>query len=313
MSKDLATHAIALELKEPVAKEVDAGANVSIALTVACHSGCDLSGAPFKVMESDDVFVTGELPGFTKDDRRTVEITVTAPEQIGEFEWAFVVPAHEIDGIVHEQACVTFSFKTNPHATSLAVWDNPSPVVIGEKFRLKVGAKCTAACALTGKDIEIHDETGAIVARGALGETAWRGTTALYWTLVEMTAPADKGSFCWSVEFSAADLRLPHGGASCAFSFVTVMPPEHSVSVKVVEKETETPIHDAHVRLGVYRTSTDETGLARFAVPAGEHRLFIWKAGYEAPARTIKVNKSENVQVEAAVLPVENPDAYWQG
>ena len=72
-------------------------------------------------------------------------------------------------------------------------------------------------------------------------------------------------------------------------------------------------IHDAHVRLGVYRGSTDATGMARFAVAGTEHRLFVSKPGYEVPERNIDVKKNGHVQVEAAVLPMDDPDAYWQG
>ena len=276
-------------------------------------AGCDLSGAPFKVVASDNIVVSGELPRLSGDNHDSAEITVAAPEQIGEFEWTLVVPAHEIDGICHREAALTFTFSTNPHATSLAVWHNPSPIVIGETFRVKVGAKCSAACALKGKEIEIHDDTGAVVASAALGETPWEGTTALYWISVEMAAPADQGSFSWSVRFSAAELRLPHGGASASFGFVAVKPPEHEVSVSIVEKDTAAPLPNAQVRLGVYRTTTDERGLARFAVPAGTHTLYVWKAGYEAPERTVDVNQDAHVHVEAAALPEEKPFAFWQG
>jgi hypothetical protein len=312
MPENLPARAISLALKEPGPVEVEAGTVFSFAVIVT-PSGCDLGGAPFNVMESDEVLITGELPALSGDNHDIVEIMVTAPEQIGHFEWTLVVPAYESSGILYEEGSLAFSITTRPHATSLAVWDNPSPVVIGKQFRVKVGAKCTAACSLTGKEIEIQDETGAIVCSGALGERPWDGTTALYWTSVEMAAPTCEGHFTWQLKFSAAELRLPHSGASCAFSFVTVRPPEHSVSVKVVDKHTEAPIPDAQVRLSVYRTSTDEKGLARFAVPAGEHRLFIWKPGYDVAARTVAVSQTEYVRVEAAALPPEDPDAYWKG
>jgi hypothetical protein len=108
-------------------------------------------------------------------------------------------------------------------------------------------------------------------------------------------------------------LRLPHGAASFAFSLIADRPPDHTVTVEVIEQQTATPIDNAHVRLGVYRTSTDETGLARLAVPAGEHELFIWKAGYSAPGRMVDVRNDANLRVEAEAAPAVNPDSYWQG
>ncbi len=55
------------------------------------------------------------------------------------------------------------------HKTSLAVWDVASPLVIGRSAKIKVGAKCSAGCQLTGHEIEIHDQTGITVARAGLG------------------------------------------------------------------------------------------------------------------------------------------------
>ena len=198
-----------------------------------------------------------------------------------------------------------------PHETSLAVWGHPSPVVIGETFRLNAGAKCSARCVLTGQEIEVHDACGGVVARAVLGEP-WMGT-ALYWTEVEVTAPAAEGHHSWGVRFPAAASGLAHHGATIAFGFVTVPPPEHRVSVRVVEKGTDTAVADAHDRLGVHRASTDEAGVAVFDVSSGEHRLFVSKPGYDVPAGTVDVTGNASLRIEAVALPPENPDAYWKG
>ena len=310
-------HVITLALKEPVPEEVDAGTDFSLVVTIAAPSDCDLRAAPFQVIDSDRVILSGELPTPTSDHHETAEITVTAPAEVAAFTWTFVIPAvipaREVGDVQYEGASLDFSFRTRPHATSLAVWDNPSPVGGGERFSVKVGAKCAVGCALVGKEIDIHDESGARVGSGVLSTTPWPGTTALYWTPVDLQAPAGEGRFDWTLAFSGAEVRLPHEGASASFGFVTTRPPEHTVSVTVVEKNTDRPVHDVQVRLGVHRMSTDETGLARFAVPTGEHRLFIWKAGYDAPERTVRVIKPEEVRIEMTVLPEEDPFAFWQG
>ena len=266
-----------------------------------------------RIIDSDRVVLTGELPALSGDHHETAEITVTAPAEIAAFTWSFVVPPREVGDVQYEGASLDFSFRTKPHATSLAVWDNPSPVVVGERFSVKVGAKCAAGCALAGNEIDIRDESGARLGGAALGETPWPGTTALYWTPVDLQAPIEEGRFDWTLAFSGAEVRLPHEGASASFGFMTTRPPEHAVSVTVVEENTETPVHDVQVRLGVHRTSTDETGLARFAVPYGEHTLSVWKAGYDAPERTVRVTASEEVRIEMTVLPEDDPFAFWQG
>lgn len=304
---------IALEVHEPVPESIDADRDFSVTLRATCPCGCDLGGAPFVVRESGDVRVTGQLPDLTGDRHDTAAITLRAPQEIGQFEWTVVVPSHTVDGVVHGEGSVTLSFRTRPHATSLAVWDHPSSVVVGQTFHVKVGVKCSAGCILDGHEIEVHDETGARAAIQALGDTPWSGTTGLFWTSVEMTAPAAEGRFSWSITFPPAESRAPHDCASSALALTTVPVPEHRVSILVVEKGTDTPVREAHVRLGVYRESTDDAGVATFEVPGGEHRLFIWKAGYDAPERTIDVAKGEHLRIEATVIPEENPDAYWQG
>ena len=266
--------------------------------------------------EEGDADVTGEEgdADVTGEEGDIVRIALAAPEEIGDFTWHFVIPEHERKGKVCQQASLPFTFRTRPHVTSLAVWDCPSPVVIGETFRLKVGAQCSASCAaLRGSKIEIRDAMDAVMATVPLGATPWLETNALYWAEVDLTAPGTVGLHSWTVKFSSAQLHPPHDEATFSFSLIADRPPEHTVTVQVVEEQTGTPIEDAQVRLGAYRLSTDAMGLARFTVPKGEHELLFWRAGYEAPPRTIDVRGDARIQIEAKVLPVVNPDLYWQG
>lgn len=306
-------HATVLKLGAAVPGEVDVGCDFSLSLTVACPAGCDLTGAPFKITDSESVIASGELPGPAGTDSSSVELRLRAPNHVGRFEWNLVLPDHVVDGVVHQEVSLAFAFVAKPHSTSVAFWDNPSPVVVGQTFQVRVGVRCNVTCGLAGKAIEICDENGAVVASGALGDAVWPGTTALYWTSVDVPAPAREGRFSWLARFSASDTSLAHSAVASELTFTTVKPPEHDVLVRVVQKDTQLPIGNAYVRLGVYRRPTDETGVAAFAVPGGEHNLSVWKSGYEAPARTINVNKTEDVQIEAVLLPVEDPDAYWQG
>jgi hypothetical protein len=38
----------------------------------------------------------------------------------------------------------------------------------------------------------------------------------------------------------------------------------------------------------------------------------VWRAGYAAPATTIDIRADTVVQVEAAAVPEEDPDARWK-
>ncbi len=300
--------AIALELREPVPSEIDAGARFSVVVGVKAPATRDLHGAPFTIVDGGRD-VTQVEP--TVGDDNSAHVALTAPEDVGTFTWTLVVPAQEVGAVRHAEASLTFSFATRPHATSLAAWDHPSPVVAGRPFTVKVGAKCAAGCALAGKAVDVRDEAGTVLASGTLGETPWPGTTGLYWASVEVQAPAALGPFSRALAFSAAELQLPHAGASATFSAVTIPSPDHHLSITVVDKETQAPLQDAYLRVGLVRIATDDTGLARVAVSAGEHGLSIWKAGYDAPDTTVVVTGDDAVRVEMTALPVEDPFARW--
>jgi uncharacterized membrane protein len=90
-----------------------------------------------------------------------------------------------------------------------------------------------------------------------------------------------------------------------------VRPPEHRLTIEVVEKDTKAPIEDAQVRLGAYGAATDPSGRAEIALPNGSYELTVWKVGYEAPGRTVDIHDDVGVQVEVVIVPPENPDAAW--
>jgi hypothetical protein len=193
------------------------------------------------------------------------------------------------------------------HEASLAVWDVPSRTVTGRRFRVKVGAKCSAGCELTGGEIEVKNETGATVSSDKLGETPWLGTSGLYWAEVDLAAPAKEGVHAWSATLASA----PHQGASSCFSFLTVEPPEHTVTVRVIDRDTKAPVQDVAVRLGVYRASTGENGLAEIETAKGVYDLIIHKVGYETSPRTVEVTGDVDVPVEIVFAPKAIEDSYW--
>ena len=281
-------------------------------MKVSCPHGCDLRERVISIVASDGV-VAGSSPlaEFANHVNETTEFTVLAPNEVGEYPWTVVFPTEQADDLVHTEGSIPIAVRTLAHDTSLAVWGVPSPIVMGHRFRIQVGATCSSGCDLKGKEIEICDETGASIALGTLGETPLDGTRALYWTEVDLVAPMIDGSTSRSVRFAPTELRLPHGGASARFGFETVEPPECSLAVKVVQKDVGTPVEDAQVRLGVYFAYSDANGLAKVAMPRGTYRLDVLKTGYEASSRELELKDDVTVEVEVAVVPPENPDAYW--
>jgi hypothetical protein len=325
MSKEK-PHPIAIDFFEALPAQLDSGAPFSLAVVLTNPSGSDLIGAAYKVLHGDETIATGVLPAMVRfdpgshdprngrlDQRDHVRIALCAPREIGVFEWTLVLPPQEVGGIAFAEAALTFSFGTGEHATSLAAWDVPSPVVAGEKFRVKVGAKCTACCALNGQRVEVHDQQGNVLAAGPLCEAVWPETEGLYWTELELTSPTEEGLHNCPVAFPACDHTLPHRGTTASLSFVTVRPGRHRVCVAIVERETKAPIAEAQVRLGYYRSATDASGVARFTASAGAHRLFVWKADFSAPEQVIDVEQDLDLIVEAEALPKQDPYERWQG
>jgi hypothetical protein len=309
MTAPAATHATTIAVDPPA--EVAVGADFVLAVRVSCPVGCDVSGIAIDVTAPDGA--TAVIAPAAGDAGRgeARDIALKAPLRVGEHIWRLSCAAHQSDGVHHGAGLLPVSVRARPHDTSLAVWAIPSPVVTGQRFAIKVGAKSTTGCDLAGRRVAVRDEAGTVLASDVLGGTPWPGTSALYWCELTLVAPAEAGMFSWSVTFDAADLAVPHQGASSRFSIAIVSPPEHRLTVKVVEQATAAPIGNAHVRLGAYRAATGESGLAELMMPKGSYDLDIWKSGYEAPTTAIAIDADLTVEIAVAVVPEDNPDAAW--
>ena len=210
---------------------------------------------------------------------------------------------------------------TEPHPTSIAVWGVPSPVVVSRRFAATVGVKCSAGCPLGGRRVVIRNAAGADVGHARVGETPEPGTSALYAAKVTLEAPADEGVHAWTAAFDGAepsscaphdavpvqDPAPGHANAAATFGFRTTAPPEHRVTVTVVDRDTETRVAGAEVRVGVYRGTTDASGQAHVAVHSGSYDLYVRKAGYQPHADRIPV-VSGDVVLEVAAVRVTDAD-----
>ena len=302
--------------------EVAVGADFVLRVLVSCPAGCDLSGIPIEVMGPDSATATvpppqpppqaGERREGGADIAGPRRIVLNAPPRAGEHVWRLACATHESSGWHHGASLLRVPVRIRPHETSLAVWAIPSPVVTSRPFAIKVGAKSAAGCDLAGMHIAVRDAAGTVLASGVLDDTPWPGTSSLYWTELTLIAPAESGMFSWSVEFAAADLALPHRGSTSRFSIAIVDPPEHRLTIRVVEQDTASPVENAQVRLGAYRAATGGSGFAELLVPKGAYDLNVWKSGYEAPTASIVINADLAVEIAIAPIPEENPDAVWQ-
>ena len=301
----MTAHATTLEVTRAIPSEVEAGAQVTIEVRISCASGCRLSGAPIEVVTSEGVVVarTQTETADTNDAGGVMPLVVTAPNQIGAFVWSAVCPRHETETGVHEEPeRVPLPFATIPHKTSLAVWNVRSPVIAESAVMVRVGMRCSAACRLTGRAIEVVDDSGTTVARATLGETPWMDTDALYWTDLEFRAPASQGVATYrAVTIAGADPC--HEPSTAGFSFRTTGHPEHKVTINVVDKDTGVGVSDVEVRLGLYIQSTDEHGHVTVEVPGGTYDLSIRKDGFGAAPVTVEIAASVSLRVEGIVVP----------
>ena len=301
-------HQPKVELSQSVADAVDAGTDLPLKVRVSCPSGCDLRGGSVQVLGPDGIVVKGELVTFDDEANETDVLSAAVPSSIGEHVWNISLPEQETENAAHREASFTLTLATRPHSTSMAIWDTDSPVVMGTPFSARVGVKCSSGCPMMGRVIEVRDEDGKKTGHGTLGETPWPDTDALYATEVGLVAPTTEGMFSWSASVIPTGLEIPHSKASATFSFRAVRPPEHSVTVKVISKDDGAPLENVDVRLGAYRASTDQSGLATLELPKGSYDLYVSKMGYEARAETVEVAEDVTVQVEALTAPDPESD-----
>ena len=191
----------------------------------------------------------------------------------------------------------------NIHATSLAVWDLASPVVIGRRATLKVGIACSSGCELAGTRVDVYNETGTRVGGGSLGSAPWPGTTALYWAELDVAAPEVEGEHAWTLEAS-------HGHATSIVRLVAVRPPEHRVTLEVIDLGSRVPLAGVELRLGRFRAATNEAGIAHVEVPGGVYEVCAWKIGYDVLSSTVHVTGDTTMYLEAAVAR-EPEQPYW--
>ncbi len=190
-----------------------------------------------------------------------------------------------------------------PHATSMAVWDVPSPVLVDTRLAIKIGVSCSARCNLAGAEVEVYDHQGAKVASGVLGNEPWLGSGSLYWTQVEPEAPSTAEYYDWTARFPQTESEPSHIGASHRFGFRAVNPPEHTVTLEVTEKDTNAPIADAQIFLHPYRGLSDERGMADLMVPKDEYDLQVLATGMQSFQASLVVSGDVAVKVEMQVAP----------
>jgi hypothetical protein len=284
---------------------VDAGAEMTLRGRVSCSPVCDLRGHTLLVKDESGADAGSvELTEFDGGTNDTNEFVLKAPVTVGEYKWSAVCPAAVKGGTSYSEASTLISFTVRPHATYVVAWDVPSDVVVRDRFRMKVGIKCSNGCHLANSNFGIYDHEGARVAVGTLSDERWPDTVGLYVAEVELEAPAAEGLHTWSVRRLQSDLGIPHAEGSVDFGLRVVGHPEHLVTIETVDKSTQIPVSGARVVMHPYRVVADEHGVARVRVAKGVYRLFVSQTNYLTSGLPVEVTEDMTARVELDLEPV---------
>src|SRR5438093_2536058 len=144
------THTTTIEMIRSVPGEVGAGTEITLRIRVSCAAGCDLRGAPIAVLAGEETLIGTGLSSWDGAANDTQDLPLKAPAEVGEHVWTVVFRRHDLESVAHDESCLPVAFTTVPHASSMAVWDVPSPILVGHPFTVKVGVNCSARCNLAG-------------------------------------------------------------------------------------------------------------------------------------------------------------------
>jgi hypothetical protein len=280
--------------------EVAAGAELTVAVAVSCPQGCDLRGQSVSIQDREGAeLASSELTEFEGETYVTRAFVLGAPLEVGEYTWRAILAGHERDAR-YEPTFTAFSFATKAHAASMNVWGLPSAIAEGERFRFKVGVKCSAGCKLAGRALSIFDHEGRQVGDARLLDEVWPGTSALYFAEVEAKAPLTAGAYVWQVKTAGSAFPPAHAAGACTLTIKVVGPPDCELTVTTVDHATQMPIKGAHILLHPYRTSTDETGVAKIKVIRGRYKLHVSGFNYLPCENTVDIEGDVATRVELA-------------
>ena len=286
---------------------VDAGAEMTLHADVSCVPSCDLRGHTLLIKDQVGA-ETGrvKLANFDDETNETGgEFVAKAPVKPDAYTWSAVCPAIVKKGVSYSETSTPISFTVKSHTTSVVVWDTPSAVVAGERFRTKVGIKCSSECQLTNKDFRIYDYKGIQVSSATLTGDRWPGATGIYFAEIELEAPAEEGLYTWSVKVVGTDVGIiPHDEGSTSFGVRVVRYPECVVTIETVDKVSQTPLSGAHVVMHPYRALTDEHGRAEVRVAKGAYQLFVSQTSYVTFGLLVEVTTDLTARAELELEPV---------
>jgi hypothetical protein len=185
-----------------------------------------------------------------------------------------------------------------PHAVELTVWDVPPTIAPGEPFTVTAGARCSGGCDLGGRELTLFDHQGSAAGTAKLSHDVWPGTEALYFAQIKTRAPLEPGSHQWEARIAGWEAELPHASGAFALSVRVVPFADCEVTIKAIDRETQTPIKDARVVMHPYRAVTGDNGIATIKVARGHYDILVSGSRYTPACASVEVNAAMISSVE---------------
>lgn len=248
---------------EVIPDEADAGTDITLNVEVAYSGNGTLRDPRVSIRDGEGAeLAQAELTKAEDDDAdddtyESSDIVVSAPCSAGAYVYRAVVLAPDKDGALQELATSEVPIVVKAHEAALNVWDAPSAIVAGSRFKFMVGIRCSAGCCLAGQGLGVFDQQGVEVAAAKLGSEIWPESDALYVAEVETEAPPSAGAHQWEVRTAAWDCALPHEAGAVPVSLRVVAPPDYELTIEAFDRDKQTPIKGAHVTMHPYRAVTD--------------------------------------------------------
>lgn len=284
---------------------VDAGARLTLRASVSCSPTGDLRGHTLLVTDHAGTEIArAKLAATDAGTCETSELFLKAPIEPGDYQWLIVCPAVVTEGMSYAEASSPVSFTVTRHATHVVAWDVPPTIVVGERFRMKLGIRCSSECQPAHRRFEILDHENAVVATGTMSSEIWPGTSALYVAEAELDAPAEEGLYTWNVKVPASDLGAPHEEGAVSVGVRAVSCPECLVTVAVVDKDSQVPLPGARVVMHPFRAVTDDRGIAELRVAKGAYTLFASQTRYLTFGLPVEVTADMTASAELCLEPV---------
>ena len=259
-----------------------AASRFTVTVGVKCGAACPLAGQPVVIRDQTGLDVGhGTLGAEPKAGTRALyaaAVALTAPPEPGVYAWTAAFPASGAAELPADEPTPPPEPATEPAAPHRETASAPKRETPPAPHEAPAPRREAAAPAPPGAASPLRDDSVAAPLHEADSATRHRAAALGH---EAATAPG-------------------HEAAGCTFSFRTVEPPDNAVTVTVVDRDTETPLADADVHLGVFRASTDAEGPARVEAPAGEYELYVRSPGYVPYTEPVTVTGDAALRVAAA-------------